>query len=322
MSKSGYTIGIDLGGTNIAAGVVDTETFKIVAQCSIKTRSERPAEQVIDDMAAVAKEAAEKAGISMEQVLWVGVGAPGTANKASGCIEYSNNLNWHDVPLVKLLEDRLSCKVIIENDANAAAYGEYVAGAAKDVDISVMVTLGTGVGGGIVINNQIYTGFNFAGAELGHSVIIYNGRQCTCGRKGCLETYASATGLINTTKEYMEADKSSKMWELCDGDLSRVNGRTAFDAMRAGDASGQKAVDTYIGHLACGIANIINTFQPDLLCIGGGISHEGDYLMKPLKALIAGQVYSRNSARNTVITAASLGNAAGIIGAAMLGKAQ
>lgn len=320
MSK--YTIGIDLGGTNIAAGVVNVDTFEIVAQCSIKTRSERPAEQVIDDMATVAKEAVLKSGITMEQILWAGVGAPGTANKATGCIEYSNNLNWYDTPLVAMLEERLGCKVIIENDANAAAYGEYVAGAARDVDISVMVTLGTGVGGGIVINNRIYTGFNFAGAELGHGVIVYNGRQCTCGRKGCLETYASATGLINTTKEYMNEDKSSKMWEACDGDSSRVSGRTAFEAMRAGDEAGQKAVDTYIGHLACGIANIINTFQPDLLCIGGGISHEGDYLMEPLRKLVSEQVYSRNSKNNTVIAAASLGNAAGIIGAAMLGNAE
>lgn len=273
-------------------------------------------------MASAAKQAAEIAGLTLEDVEWVGIGAPGTANKASGIIEYSNNLGWHGVPLVKMLEERTGKKVYIENDANAAAYGEYVAGAAKDADISVMVTLGTGVGGGVVIHNKIYTGFNFAGAELGHSVIVVDGRTCTCERKGCLEAYASATGLITTTKEYMEKYKDSIMWELVEHDLSKVSGRTAFDAMRKGDAAGKQVVDSYIKYLACGITNIINTFQPDILCIGGGISHEGDTLMVPLKEIVKREVYSRNSARNTEIVAASLGNDAGIIGAALLGMAE
>ena len=300
-----YYIGIDLGGTNIAAGVVN-ENKEIVAKTSIKTGSGRPVDLIADDMASAAKQAAEIAGLTLEDVEWVGIGAPGTANKASGIIEYSNNLGWHGVPLVKMLEERTGKKVYIENDANAAAYGEYVAGAAKDADISVMVTLGTGVGGGVVIHNKIYTGFNFAGAELGHSVIVVDGRTCTCERKGCLEAYASATGLITTTKEYMEKYKDSIMWELVEHDLSKVSGRTAFDAMRKGDAAGKQVVDSYIKYLACGITNIINTFQPDILCIGGGISHEGDTLMVPLKEIVKREVYSRNSARNTEIVAASL----------------
>ena len=316
-----YYIGIDLGGTNIAAGVVN-ENKEIVAKTSIKTGSGRPVDLIADDMASAAKQAAEIAGLTLEDVEWVGIGAPGTANKASGIIEYSNNLGWHGVPLVKMLEERTGKKVYIENDANAAAYGEYVAGAAKDADISVMVTLGTGVGGGVVIHNKIYTGFNFSGAELGHSVIVVDGRTCTCERKGCLEAYASATGLITTTKEYMEKYKDSIMWELVEHDLSKVSGRTAFDAMRKGDAAGKQVVDSYIKYLACGITNIINTFQPDILCIGGGISHEGDTLMVPLKEIVKREVYSRNSARNTEIVAASLGNDAGIIGAALLGMAE
>ena len=237
-------------------------------------------------------------------------------------IEYSNNLGWYDVPLVQMLEERTGKKVYIENDANAAAYGEYVAGAAKKADSSVMVTLGTGVGGGIVLNNKIYTGFNFAGAELGHSVIVVDGRPCTCERRGCLEAYASATGLITTTREYMEKYKDSVMWDLVEHDLSKVSGRTAFDAMRKGDKAGKMVVDEYIKYLACGITNIINTFQPDILCIGGGICHEGDTLMVPLKEIVKREVYSRNSAKNTEIVAASLGNDAGIIGAALLGMAE
>lgn len=315
-----YYLGIDLGGTNIAAGVVD-ETHNIVAQCSIKTNSDRGAEPVVDDMAKVARMAAEKAGLTMEQMEWVGVGCPGTANRATGRIEYSNNIGWYDVPLVSMLEERLSKTVYIENDANAAAYGEYMAGSAKDADISVMVTLGTGVGGGVIIHNKIYDGCNFSGAELGHSVIVVDGRECTCTRKGCLEAYASATGLIATTREIMEQDKSSKMWEMVGNDLSKVSGRTAFDAMRAGDASGKQVVDTYIKYLACGITNIINTFQPDILCIGGGISHEGETLLAPLREIVSREVYSRHSAVNTKIVPASLGNGAGIIGAALLGLA-
>ena len=316
-----YYIGIDLGGTNIAAGVVN-ENNEIVAKTSVKTGSGRPVNLIVDDMANAAKSAAESIGLTLNEVEWIGVGAPGTANKASGVIEYSNNLGWYDVPLVQMLEERTGKKVYIENDANAAAYGEYVAGAAKNADSSVMVTLGTGVGGGIVLNNKIYTGFNFAGAELGHSVIVVDGRPCTCERRGCLEAYASATGLITTTKEYMEKYKDSVMWDLVEHDLSKVSGRTAFDAMRKGDDAGKMVVDEYIKYLACGITNIINTFQPDILCVGGGICHEGDTLMVPLKEIVKCEVYSRNSAKNTEIVAASLGNDAGIIGAALLGMAE
>lgn len=316
-----YYMGIDLGGTNIAAGIVD-ESYKIIAQATVKTNCPRSAEAIIDDMAKVGIQAAEKAGLTMEDIEWVGVGAPGSINKDTGVIEYSNNLDFYDVPLRKMLEERMGKTIHIENDANAAAYGEYIAGSAVKANISVMVTLGTGVGGGIVIDNKIFTGFNFAGAELGHAVIVLDGRPCTCGRRGCLESYASATGLITTTREFMEADKSSEMWELCGGDVTKISGRTAFDAMRKGDETAQKVVDTYIKELGCGITNIINIFQPDILSIGGGISNEGDYLMKPLQAVIAKEVYSRNSGRNTEIVVATLANDAGIIGAAMLGQAQ
>lgn len=316
-----YYLGIDLGGTNIAAGVVD-ETKAIVAQTSIPTAPERGALPVIDDMAKAAREAVEKAGLTMEQMEWIGVGCPGTANKTTGTIEYSNNLNWHDVPLVKLLSERTGKIIHIENDANAAAYGEYTAGAGAEANILLMITLGTGVGGGIIIDNKIYTGFNFGGAELGHEVVVVDGRPCTCGRHGCIEAYASATGLIHTTREHMEKDQSSKMWELCGGDPAKVNGRTAFDAMRAGDPAGRAVVEEYIHYLAVGVANYINIFQPDILCIGGGVSHEGETLLAPLREQVMQQIYTRNGEKNTKIVAASLGNSAGIIGAALLGLAN
>lgn len=316
-----YYLGIDLGGTNIAAGIVD-ENYKIISQCSVKTRSPRPADEIIDDMAFTAMDVLNKANLTLDDIEWVGVGAPGSVDQATGIIVYSNNLGFYNVPMRKRLEERLQKKVYIENDANAAAYGEYMAGSAKEANISVMVTLGTGVGGGVVINNNIYRGFNDAGAELGHAVIDVNGRMCTCGRKGCLESYASATGLITTTKEVMEKNKDSLMWEVCGNDITHVNGRTSFDAMRKGDEAAQKVVDIYITQLACGITNIINIFQPDILCIGGGISYEGSYLLDPLKEIVNREVYSRNSEKNTQIVVATLGNDAGIIGAALLGKSH
>ena len=180
------------------------------------------------------------------------------------------------------------------------------------------ITLGTGVGGGIIINKKIYSGFNFAGAEIGHTVINVDGPQCTCGRKGCFEVYSSATGLIRMTKEAMEKDPASALHAEVE-EHGKVSARTAFNAMRKGDATAKQVVDDYIKYLACGIANTINIFQPDILCIGGGVCNEGDPLLLPLKEQVAKEVYTRNSEKNTEIVIAKLGNDAGIIGAAFLG---
>lgn len=314
-----YYLGIDLGGTNIVASVVD-ETYKILSKASIKTASPRPAVDIMDDMVKVSREACEKAGVPVERLEWVGIGAPGTINRDTGYIEYSNNLQFDHVPLRQYIADRLGRPVFVDNDANAAAYGEALAGAAKGVKDAVAITLGTGVGGGIIIDGKIYSGFNFAGAELGHAVIEIGGRQCTCGRRGCLEAYASATGLINLTKEAMEANPNSKMWTLTGGTIDNVSGKTAFDAMREGDAAGKEVVDLYIKYLGCGLANYINIFQPEVLCIGGGICKEGETLLAPLREYINSENFLRDSTRRTRLCVAELGNDAGIIGAAFLGK--
>ncbi len=317
-----YYLGIDLGGTNIAVGIVD-ENSKIIARATSKTQTES-AEQVADAMAATAYEALKNAGLTIDDVPWIGVGSPGTVNKATGIIEFSNNLPFRNTPLRDMLSERLDGKkVIMENDANAAAFGEYMAGALKGADNAVAITLGTGVGGGVIINHKIYSGSNFAGAELGHTVIVVDGRPCTCGRSGCWETYASATGLIKTTKEHMkDAPKDSPLWTLVEGDESRVNGRTAFDAMRQGDPIGQEIVDEYIHYLSEGIVNMVNIFQPDILCVGGGISNERETLMAPVREFVEKQQYAMNSSKKTVICRAELGNDAGIIGAALLGKEE
>ena len=317
-----YYLGIDLGGTNIAVGIVD-ENYQIVARASSKTLLDT-AEQVADAMAETARAALKSANLTLDDVPWVGLGSPGTVNRTTGIIEFANNLPFRNTPMMQMLSDRLDGKrVVMENDANAAAYGEYMAGALKGAQNAVAITLGTGVGGGVIIDGIIYSGSNFAGAELGHTVIVVGGRPCTCGRHGCWETYASATGLIKTTKEYMaDAPKDSALWEIVEGDIDRVNGRTAFDAMRKGDPIGQKIVDEYIAYLSEGIVNMVNIFQPDILCIGGGISNERETLLAPVRDFVAKQQYAMNSAKKTVICRAELGNDAGIIGAALLGNME
>ena len=312
-----YKLGIDLGGTNIVAGVVD-ENYKIVATAKRKTNLPRPSAEVLDDMAAVALEAIKNAGLKIEDIDAAGVGSPGAIDPVNGIVCYANNLGFYDVSMAKELTTRTGIEFYLENDANAAAYGEYIAGAGKGTDNFVMITLGTGVGGGVIIGGKIYSGSNFAGAELGHTVISMDGEICTCGRHGCWEAYASATALIRQTKQAMIKYADSIMWELCGGDINNVNGVTAFDAMRKGDAAGKAVVDKYIHYIGVGIANNVNIFQPEVICIGGGISKEGENLTVPLKEFVKGENYARNISKKAEITTALLGNDAGIIGAAYL----
>ena len=315
-----YYVGIDLGGTNIVAGVVD-ENYKIVAKASTKTNCPRPEKEIADDMAKMALQAVENAGLTIEQIEWVGIGTPGIANSATGIIEYSNNLGFKNTPMVKYIRETIDKPVFIENDANAAAYGEFVAGAAKGAKNAVCITLGTGVGGGIIVDGKIYAGSNFAGAEIGHTVIEVDGAQCSCGRKGCFEAYSSATGLIRMTKEAIAEHPDGVMAKLGEKN-GKVTARTSFDAMKDGDEYAKVVVDKYIKYLAAGITNTINIFQPDVLCIGGGVCNEGDALLLPMKAIVEKEVYTRDSEKNTKIVIAELGNDAGIIGAAFLGRAN
>ena len=315
-----YYIGIDLGGTNIAVGIVD-ESFKIVKKGSTPTLVNRDPELIIADMGKLCLELLAETGIGLEEVVCAGIAAPGSVNPGTGIIEYANNLPFLRFPIADTLRKYLPVrKVFLENDANAAALGEAVGGAAKGKRLSVMITLGTGVGGGVIIDGKIYSGFNYAGAELGHTVIEYNGRQCSCGRKGCFEAYASATALVNMTKEKLAACKDTLMWEMCGNDLNKADARIAFAAMKKGDRAGKEVVDMYISYLACGITNMINIFQPEVLLIGGGVCNEKDYLLKPLTEIVNADQYTRNQAVKTEIKIAALGNDAGIVGAAALGR--
>lgn len=315
-----YYIGIDLGGTNIAVGIVD-ESFKIVKKGSTPTLVNRDPELIIADMGKLCLELLAETGIGLEEVVCAGIAAPGSVNPRTGIIEYANNLPFLRFPIADTLRKYLPVRVVyLENDANAAALGEAVGGAAKGKRLSVMITLGTGVGGGVIIDGKIYSGFNYAGAELGHTVIEYKGRQCSCGRKGCFEAYASATALVNMTKEKLAACKDTLMWEMCGNDINKADARIAFAAMKKGDRAGKEVVDMYISYLACGITNMINIFQPEVLLIGGGVCNEKDYLLKPLTEIVNADQYTRNQAVKTEIKIAALGNDAGIVGAAALGR--
>ncbi len=313
-----YYVGIDVGGTNISTGVVD-ENYNIVGRGKLKTQIGRTYEEILADIIETVKLAIADAKLEDEDIRWIGIGCPGTCNADTGVVEYSNNLRWTNASLLADVEKAFDKKTYIDNDANVAAYGEYLAGAAKGAKNAVVITLGTGVGAGIIINGKIFSGSNFAGGEIGHTVIVVDGYECTCGRKGCFEAYSSATGLIRMTREAAEAHPESKIKQLVEAD-GRISARTAFNAAKMLDDTGIEVVERYIKHLACGITNTINVFQPDILCIGGGVCNEGDMLLLPLKEQVAKAVYSKNSAKNTEICICSLGNDAGIIGAAMLGK--
>ena len=312
-----YNIGIDLGGTNIKVGLVD-ENYNIVQKATAKTNLPRPADEICGTIVELIWQCLNAARVTIGEVNSIGIGTPGVANRNSGVVLYSCNLDFHNTDLRALLKQRLNKPIYVENDANAAAFGEVLAGAGKGYSDVVVVTLGTGVGGGIIIGGKIYTGFNFCGAELGHTVIEFNGRQCGCGRKGCFEAYSSATALINMTKEAMEAHKDSKMWEIAGGDIEKVDGKTAFDGMRADDEAAKGVVNMYIEYLGCGLTNIVNTFQPEVLLIGGGICKEGENLTKPLGEIISRDSYCVDEKQSTKLDICKLGNDAGIIGAAFL----
>ncbi len=315
-----FTIGIDLGGTNIVAAVVD-EKYNIIAKAKTPTAVPRSAELIFDDIAKVCKEAVEKAGITMNDISSVGLGTPGTVN-SDGVIEFANNLNFDNVPAKDMIIERLGDKpVYVANDANCAALGEAYAGCGNGAKNFIAVTLGTGVGSGVIIDGKIVTGVNNAGGECGHMVIVVDGEACTCGRHGCWEAYASATALIHQTKKAMEQYPDSVMHQLAKEE-GKVSGKTAFDAMRRGDIAGIKVVDQYVKYVACGIINLVNALQPEIICVGGGICNEGETLLRPLRRYIEAERYSVYSKIQTKILKAELGNDAGIIGAAILGVAD
>ena len=310
-----FYIGVDIGGTNIKAGVVG-ERGNIVGEADLPTGADRPQEVVFGDIVETVRRAVAASEIPREGLLAAGVGCPGTVIPSSGVVVYNNNLGWKDFPLGKLLSGALSLPVRVENDANAAALGEVCAGSAKGASSAMILTLGTGVGSGFVVGGRIWTGWNSAASEFGHMVIVQGGRLCTCGRRGCLEAYASATGLIAMTREAMAAHPESLMNTLA-AEEGRVGGHTPFAAAERGDATALRVTDAYLEYLACGVANLINGLQPEVVSLGGGVGKQGERLLEPLRQKVYAEVYGGRGERFTRLVSCTLGYKAGLIGAAM-----
>ena len=309
-----YYLGIDLGGTNIAVGIVN-KTGEILARKTVPTQVDRGEDAVIARMAEAARALTDEAGIPLSEIVSVGVGSPGAIDSAAGIVVSACNLPFSDTPLAARLSELLDRPVKVENDANAAAWAEAVAGAARGTRDNLMVTLGTGVGGGIVIGGRLYGGYNSYAGEFGHMIIRDGGEQCACGQSGCLEAYASATALIRETRRAAEANRESLLWQCADEE-GKFSGKTAFAAAAKGDDIAKAVIDRYVYDLSLGLINLIRIFQPEVIVVGGGVARAGDALMIPLRERLRGYITGRRSTR---IEVATLGDDAGIVGAALLG---
>lgn len=310
-----YYIGIDLGGTFIKGGIVN-ENGEILLCDKTPTEVEKGDHGVAENIARLALDLLSRLGLTTSDVEGLGIGSPGMIDSARGNVIYANNLGWENFMIGEELSSMLgSIPVKIGNDANVAALGEVKFGAARNYSSAIMITLGTGVGGGIVIDGKLVEGNLGAGAELGHTVIVHGGEQCSCGRRGCFEAYSSATALIRDTRRAMEAHPDSKMWEI--GTLDAVNGKTVFDYAPV-DAYAKEVLDSYIEHLACGLINYANIFRPEVILLGGGVCAQGDNLIKPLQAIMDKEIYAGDKGPRVPILIAELENSAGLLGAAAL----
>ncbi|MFV0503804.1 MAG: ROK family protein [Lachnospirales bacterium] len=310
-------IGVDLGGTNISVGLVD-ELGKVLLQKSTPTLAKRENAEIIKDMAMLCKDIMAEKGLTEDDIKCIGVGSPGTCDIKKGIILYAFNLGFDHVNLRDEMKAYFqNIPVYVANDADSAAYGEYKVGAGKAYNSITAITLGTGVGGGVIIGGKIINGSYSCGGELGHMVISVNGKPCSCGKKGCWEAYSSTTGLINMAKDAAIANNDSDIYKNVGGNLDNITGRSFFDALNGGDAVAKDVFDEYLVYLSEGLANVINMLEPEVIVIGGGISAQGDVILKPLNEKVNQRVFGGKA--NTILKIAELGNDAGIIGAALLG---
>ncbi|MBR5517679.1 MAG: ROK family protein [Clostridia bacterium] len=308
-------IGVDIGGTNLVAGLVD-DKFNLVDKVGTPANGSRSDREIIDDIIMLCKKLMAQNNLEVSDIEAIGLGVPGCFDNDNGVIVFCENINFLNTPVGEWIRREIDVPVYLGNDADCAALGEAYAGATKDAAHSVMVTIGTGIGGGIIINKKIYSGFNGCGGELGHMVIKSDGELCGCGRRGCFEAYGSATALVKQTKDAIVKNPESY---LAKTPLEEVNGKTAFDAMRAGCPVGTAVVEKYVENFATGITNIINIFQPEMVVIGGGVSKEGKPFTDMIMKYVSKERYGENTGLpKTTLCTAVLGNDAGVIGAALL----
>lgn len=307
-----YTIGVDIGGTNIVVGIID-EDYNVVIKESFKTNAPRSAEEICDEIISSYKSIALKSNINPDELTEIGIACPGIIK--DGIVVSATNLKFTDTPLKSIMEEKSGLRCEVCNDANAVALAEYIVSGDDDIHSLVAVTIGTGIGGGIVIDGKIIDGFNGAGAELGHITVEKDGKPCACGSKGCLETYCSASALVKETKKAMIDHPDSKLWEICN-DINAVDGKTVFRASELGDKVSEQVLDTFLNYLSIGVINMITLLQPEILVIGGGMSKEKDALIEPLKKLVIENSLTKNLTEKTTIKTAVLFNDAGLVGAA------
>lgn len=308
-------IGIDVGGTFIKAGIVDGNG-NIVIDGKIASECDKGGMQLAENAATLVHDLLDKSGLTKADIVGVGMGFPGFIDSKNGIVVYSNNVRLSDFPIVKIMQEKLGLNVKVANDANVAALGEVKFGAGKGYKDMVMVTLGTGVGAGIIIDGKLYEGNRSAGAEVGHMLLMHGGEQCTCGRKGCFEAYSSATALIRDTKRAMNEHKDSAMWEI--GSIANVTGVTPFD-YASKDVYAKQVVDNYIEMLGSALTDLANIFRPEAIIIGGGVCAQGDNLIVPLRKKMNQELFGAEFGSPKVeLRVAELGNKAGLLGAAAL----
>ena len=313
-----YYIGVDLGGTGIKAGVVN-EKGEILSKGSTPTMAERPYQAVIADIATLCKTVAADANITVEEIEAIGVGVPGICDPKTGVIPKCTNLGWFDVPFVSELQSHIAKPVIVDNDATVAGFAEYIAGVSAGTHSSVFVTLGTGVGGGIIINGRPYSGAHGVGSEIGHMNIAMGGELCSCGNRGCFERYASATSIIRDARRAVAENPVSAIMEKCGGDVEKINAKIVIDAAKEGDAVAKEVFNGYVNGLAHGLVNLINVIDPEVIVLGGAVSMAGEFLLDAVREAMKPLIFFK-SMPYADVKLATLGADAGIIGAAMLGK--
>ncbi len=312
-----YYIGIDVGGTNIKAGLIK-DNGEIVFRRTVPTGAAREGAAVAEEIGKIAAAVAVESGVPLSEIDSIGIGIPGACDEKNGTVLYTANIDFMKFPLREAVQKHIPLPVHLANDANCAALGEYVALPDPPSDM-LFVTLGTGIGGGIIIGGKIYEGAYGIAGEVGHIRLCPEGRLCGCGRHGCWEMYASVTALVRDTREFIEKNPASALAASVEGDLSRASGKTSFVLAKEGDADAKKIVDTWISYVAEGITDLVNTFNPSLVLIGGAISREGETILSPVRDKVYRDMY-KSYVPFPEIRAAKLGNDAGLIGAAFLGK--
>lgn len=312
-------IGIDLGGTNIAGGLVTT-TGEIVNKISVPTGRERGSDAVIEDIYYVI-DALMKANQTGEAVKGIGIGIPGIADPHTGEVIVCVNLNWYNVPLRAKLSEKTVLPIFIDNDATVAGVAEFQVAQEGKYKDAIILTLGTGVGGGVLVDGKVVSGHHGIGSELGHMLIGESLYTCNCGRNGCLETFASSTAIIHYAKHLILLGRATSMMDAVQGDIEKISGEVIFAAAKAGDSVALEVINRLVIYLSRGIMNIVCTLDPEIVFLGGGLSMAGDFLLDKVNAELEGLKYFK-ATPHAKVEIAKFKNDAGIIGAAMYAMIQ